>query len=44
MKFILQNFYHTAFKRHESELSFPKTLFNNTITAQEKEILHIAIE
>ena len=44
MKFILQNFYHTAFKRHESELSFPKTLFDNTITAQEKEILHIAIE
>ncbi|WP_443029068.1 DUF2290 domain-containing protein [Spirulina sp. CS-785/01] len=42
--FILRNFYNTAFKKFTQDLNFKFSLFAETITNNEKKILHISID
>jgi len=41
--FILRNFYNTAFKKFTDELNFQPSLFEETITSEEKKLFHLAI-
>jgi len=43
INFILRNFYNTAFKKFTNELNFQPSLFKETITSEEKKLLHLAI-
>jgi hypothetical protein len=43
VSFILRNFYNTAFKKFTNELNFQSSLFEDTITSEEKNLLHLAI-
>ena len=43
INFILRNFYNTAFKKFTNKLNFQSSLFEETITSEEKKLLHLAI-
>ncbi|BAQ65433.1 DUF2290 domain-containing protein [Geminocystis sp. NIES-3709] len=44
MKFILQNFYNTAFIKYQQTLNFETNLFPSTITKTEEQLIHISIK
>jgi hypothetical protein len=41
--FILRSFYNTAFSKFTDDLTFPSSLFDETIAPIEKKIIHLAI-
>lgn len=41
--FILRSFYNTAFRKFTDDLSFPSSLFDETISSTERKIIHLAI-
>ncbi len=41
--FILRSFYNTAFRKFTDELNFSGSLFDETITPVEKQVIHLAI-
>jgi len=43
MSFILRSFYNTALKKFTEELDFLSVLFDETITVNEKKVLHFAV-
>jgi hypothetical protein len=43
ISFILRNFYNTAYRKFTDILSLPVTVLNETITENEKKILHISL-
>ena len=43
ISFILRNFYNTAFRKFTDELSLPSVILQQTITTDEKKLLHMTL-